>query len=179
MKFTVASILTALSATASAHTIFHQVAVNGQVKPAYSGVRAQNSNNPIMNVQASDFACGNDVRTTNSIITVNAGDKIGTYWQHVPGNDGTNDADNPIAASHKGPLQAYLAKVDNAATANGASAKWTKIASEGLNTQTGRWAVDDLISNAGWWNFNLPTCIAPGDYLLRAEIIGMLLLLAN
>ena len=84
MKFSFASVL-ALSATASAHTIFYEVSVNGVAKAAYSGVRAQTSNNPYKDVTASDFACGSNLKTSTDVISVVAGDKIGTYWQHVPG----------------------------------------------------------------------------------------------
>lgn len=32
---------------------------------------------------------------------------------------------------------------------------------------------DHLIANNGWANFTLPACLAPGQYLLRAEIIAL------
>lgn len=32
-----------------------------------------------------------------------------------------------------------------------------------------------MVSGGGWWYFTLPSCIAPGDYLMRAELIGKLL----
>jgi lytic cellulose monooxygenase (C1-hydroxylating) len=30
-----------------------------------------------------------------------------------------------------------------------------------------------MISNQGWHYFDLPSCVAPGDYLLRAELIAL------
>jgi cellulase len=33
--------------------------------------------------------------------------------------------------------------------------------------------VDRMINNNGWVDFTLPSCIASGDYLLRAEIIAL------
>ena len=30
-----------------------------------------------------------------------------------------------------------------------------------------------MINNNGWVDFTVPTCIAQGDYLLRAEIIAL------
>jgi len=30
-----------------------------------------------------------------------------------------------------------------------------------------------MIANNGWVDFTLPSCIAAGDYLLRAEIIAL------
>ena len=38
---------------------------------------------------------------------------------------------------------------------------------------SGQWGVDRMINNGGWVDFTLPSCIAPGDYLLRAEIIAL------
>lgn len=33
--------------------------------------------------------------------------------------------------------------------------------------------IDNLIANNGWAYFNLPTCLAPGQYLMRIEIIAL------
>ena len=46
-----------------------------------------------------------------------------------------------------------------------------KVAHEGLSN--GKWAVDNMIANGGWHYFTMPSCIAPGDYLLRAELIAL------
>ena len=70
-----------------------------------------------------------------------------------------------------GPITVYLAKVDNAATASTSGQKWFKIAERGLNN--GVWAVDELISNNGWHYFDVPSCIAPGQYLMRVELLAL------
>lgn len=56
------------------------------------------------------------------------------------------------------------------ASSNGAGAVWTKLYEDGLSG--GVWAVDKLIANQGKHSLTLPSWIAPGSYLLRAEIIG-------
>lgn len=66
---------------------------------------------------------------------------------------------------------AYLAKVDNAATASSTGLRWFKIAESGL--QNNRWAIDDLRADEGWFNFTMPSCVASGDYLMRVEIIAL------
>lgn len=66
----------------------------------------------------------------------------------------------------------YRAKVDNAAASGTSGLSWFKVAQDGL-TSDGKWAVDRMIANGGWSYFNMPTCIAPGDYLLRMELIGL------
>jgi len=65
----------------------------------------------------------------------------------------------------------YLAKVDNAANAGTTGLQWFKVAHDGL--ANGKWAVDTMIANGGWHYFNMPTCIAPGEYLMRAELIAL------
>lgn len=48
---------------------------------------------------------------------------------------------------------------------------WTKIAAEGLSG--GVWAVDKLIANKGKHTATIPSSLKPGNYLFRAEIIGL------
>ena len=61
--------------------------------------------------------------------------------------------------------------VDNAATAGTTGLKWFKVAENGLNG--GKWAVDTMIANQGWHYFTMPSCVASGDYLMRAELIAL------
>ncbi|KAK0735284.1 glycosyl hydrolase family 61-domain-containing protein [Lasiosphaeria miniovina] len=165
--------LLTMAAAAEAHTIFQKVSVNGVDQGQLKGVRAPSSNNPIENVNHAEFACNANLKFKDSnIITIPAGAKVGAWWGHeIGGASGPNDADNPIAASHKGPIMVYLAKVDNAATAGTTGLKWFKIAENGLNG--GTWAVDSMIANQGWHYFSMPSCIAPGNYLMRVEIIAL------
>jgi cellulase len=95
-----------LAASASAHAIFQQVSVNGAQQGQLKGVRAPSSNYPIQNVQSADMACNANIQyKDNNIITIPAGATVGAWWQHqIGGGAGPNDADNPIASSHKGKL---------------------------------------------------------------------------
>lgn len=65
----------------------------------------------------------------------------------------------------------YLAKVSDAASASTSGNKWFKVAEAGLSG--GTWAVDTMISNGGWHYFTMPSCVAPGDYLMRVEILAL------
>ncbi|KAK6357997.1 hypothetical protein TWF730_007351 [Orbilia blumenaviensis] len=172
MKVSVIAAAVGLAASANAHAIMQRVSVNGADKGLLTGIRAPSNNNPVENVSSQDIICGASGSTSNTVLDVAPGDKLGFQWQHVIGGpQGANDADNPIAASHKGPIQLYLAKVDNAASASKTGLQWFKVASEGLNG--GKWGVDTMIQNGGWWYANLPSCLAPGDYLARAELIAL------
>ena len=155
------------------HTIFQKVSVNGQDQGQLKGVRAPSSDYPLMNVNDANFACNTGIQfKDNTIITVPAGARVGAWWGHVIGGaQSANDADHPIARSHKGPIMVYLAKVDNAATAGTTGLRWFKVAESGLSG--GVWAVDTMIQNGGWHYFNMPSCVAPGDYLMRVELIAL------
>ncbi|KAK3693301.1 family 61 glycosyl hydrolase [Podospora appendiculata] len=167
------SLVLSLAAAASAHTIFQKVSVNGVEQGQLKGVRAPSSNNPIQDVNHVDFACNTGIQYKDStVLSVPAGAKVGAWWGHeIGGASGPNDLDNPIARSHKGPVIVYLAKVDNAATTGTSGLKWFKVAQDGLNGAV--WGVDTMIANNGWHYFTMPSCIAPGQYLMRVEIIAL------
>lgn len=65
---------------------------------------------------------------------------------------------------------AYMAKVSSATGAIPNSG-WFKIYEDGLTN--GQWAVAKLIANKGKVSVTIPSCIAPGDYLLRGELIAL------
>ncbi len=102
MKLSVS--LLALAASASGHTIFQKVSVNGADQGQLKGVRAPSSDSPIQNVNDGAFACNKGLQyKDNTIINIPAGAKVGAWWGHVIGGaQGANDRDHPIAASHKG-----------------------------------------------------------------------------
>ncbi|KAK4127656.1 carbohydrate-binding module family 1 protein [Parathielavia appendiculata] len=170
--FTLVALATSV-ASVSGHSIFQKVSVNGVDQGQLKGVRAPYSNSPITNINDAAMACNTNIQLKdNTVIKVPAGARVGAWWQHeIGGPSGPNDPDNPIAASHKGPISVYLAKVDNAATASASGLRWFKIAERGLNN--GVWAVDELISNNGWHYFTMPSCVAPGHYLMRVELLAL------
>lgn len=173
MKLSVVASL-AFGASVEAHAIMQRIRVNGQDQGLLNGLRAPNNNNPVQDVGSSSIACGAGGSTSGTIISAPAGAQIGAQYQHlIGGPQGSNDPDNPIAASHKGPITVYLAKVDNAASASATGANWFKIWEDTFNTGSKRWGMDNMISNGGWVNFNLPSCIPAGDYLMRVEALAL------
>ncbi|KAL2761046.1 glycoside hydrolase family 61 protein [Sodiomyces alcalophilus JCM 7366] len=173
MKYAAASAL-GLAALAHGHAIFQVISVNGDEAPLLSGLRAPGINNPVEDVTSPALTCGLVTHQSTDVIEVEAGDSIGAWYQHVIGGaQFPGDPDNPIAASHKGPITAWLARVDDAATAPTQGQEWFKVAEDNFDTSTGTWAVDTLIAQDGWFYFDLPACIAPGDYLLRVELLAL------
>ncbi|EAQ92448.1 hypothetical protein CHGG_00683 [Chaetomium globosum CBS 148.51] len=173
MKLSLVSLLGA-ALSVEGHAIFQKVSVNGADQGSLTGLRAPNNNNPVQDVSSQNMICGQPGSTSQTVIQVKAGDRIGAWYQHVIGGaQFPNDPDNPIASSHKGPVMAYLAKVDNAASASLNGLKWFKIWEDTFDTGSRVWGVDNLLKNNGWVYFNLPQCVASGQYLLRVEVLAL------
>ncbi|KAI0169270.1 glycoside hydrolase family 61 protein [Hypoxylon sp. FL1284] len=173
MKFTLLA-AAAFAVSAEAHCIFQEVSVNGAKQGSLVGLRAPYDNNPVYDVTSQDIICQKQGSTSDKVISVNPGDEMGAYFGHVIGGAQIpNDPDNPIAKSHKGPVTAWLAKVDNAASSSKTGLKWFKIWEDTFDTSSKVWGVDNMISNQGWVKFDLPQCIAPGDYLMRVEVLAL------
>ena len=151
------------------------MSVNDKESGNLVAMRAPNQNNPTQDVMSSDMTCGKVALTSKEVITIAPGDKVGSWWQHVIGGaQMPNDADNPIAKSHHGPITAWLAKVDDSATASvSSSLAWFKIAEDSYDVSSKKWAVDKMADNKGWSFFTMPKCIAPGNYLLRVELLAL------
>jgi len=66
---------------------------------------------------------------------------------------------------------AYLKKVSDAKTDTGIGGGWFKIAQDAFDGT--KWGVDRLIANQGVQTITIPKCIAPGQYLLRGELIAL------
>jgi len=107
--------LAVVAATAvNGHAIFQRLRVNGVDQGQLVGVRAPAVNNPVLTVTSPAIACNTGLLTpiSTAVVTIPAGAKVGAWYEHVIGGPQTvGDPDNPIAASHKGPLIVYLAKV--------------------------------------------------------------------
>jgi cellulase len=151
-----------------------RLSVNGAEQGQLVGLRAPSQPNPVYNVNDPQLGCGISGTHSNQVISVKAGDRIGAWWGHVIGGEQwPNDPDHPIARSHKGPISTYMAKVDNAASASPNGLKWFKIHEDGFNPSTGQWGVDNMIAKGGWSHANIPQCLAPGQYLLRQELLAL------
>jgi hypothetical protein len=79
--------------------------------------------------------------------------------------------------SHHGPVIDYLANCNgNCSTVDKTTLEFFKIDQAGLINDTvvpGSWATDELIANNNSWTVTIPTSIAPGNYVLRHEIIAL------
>ena len=165
MKYSYAFALAAAQ-LASAHTTFQSFVIDGKDQGHHFAVRTpSNGNNPILDVTSNLMTCNGGVKAADTLEV--AGDaKITFQWHHNDPATVSGDADEPIAASHKGPIMVYIAPAES----NGEGAVWTKISADGLTN--GKWAVEDFIANKGQHSVTLPG-LAAGEYLIRPEMIAL------
>ncbi|KAK2613595.1 hypothetical protein N8I77_000500 [Diaporthe amygdali] len=158
------------ASVASAHTIFVQLEAGGTTNPISYGIRTPTYDGPIQDVTSNSLACNgppNDPASASNVITVQAGSTVNAIWRHTL----TSGSDDVMDSSHLGPTLAYLKKVDNALTDTGVGSGWFKIQQDGYNA--GAWGTSKVINNGGIHAISIPSCIAPGQYLLRAEMIAL------
>jgi cellulase len=141
----------------SAHQNFHQFWING-VTPGYQvGIRMPPSNNPVTDVTSNDITCnvnGNNVPSGVATVAVNAGDTIKVQWD---------------SSSHPGPITHMLyGPVSDASTATGVGS-WTKIDEQ--DYVNGQWANEIMEAANMTHEFQLPTGLASGDYLVCQKVI--------
>ncbi|KAL0953424.1 hypothetical protein HGRIS_004660 [Hohenbuehelia grisea] len=172
-----AALLSLLASSAYAHTIFQELWVNGVSQGHTTGIRVPEYDGPITDVTSNDIICNGGINpyrqpVSAAVIPVAAGSPVTAEWHHTLKGLDPSDVADPIDASHKGPVMAYLAKVPSATQTSVTGLQWFKIYEDGLGSD-GKWGVDRLISNKGKVTFTIPSCIAAGDYLLRVELIAL------
>lgn len=84
-----------------------------------------------------------------------------------------------IGGAHYGPVLVYMSKVPNSATADGSTPffkiyedTWAKNSAGGSGSDD-FWGTKDLNKHCGKLDVKIPSGLAPGDYLLRAEAIAL------
>ncbi|KIY66381.1 lytic polysaccharide monooxygenase [Cylindrobasidium torrendii FP15055 ss-10] len=173
-----AAAIISLAASVSAHTIFQQLYVDGEDQGQLTGIRVPDYDGPISDVTSNDIICNGGINPyhepiSDVVITVPAGSTLTAEWHHTLSGADSSDKADPIDPSHKGPIISYLAKVDDATQTDVTGLKWFKIHEDGYDASSDTWAVDKLVANGGKVDFKIPDCVAPGQYLLRHELIAL------
>ncbi|KAI8989016.1 glycosyl hydrolase family 61-domain-containing protein [Trametes punicea] len=160
-----------LVATVAAHATFQELWING-VDQGNSCVRLPQSNSPVTSVTSTDIACNANAHSSSGVCQVMPGDQV-TVEMHQQPND-RSCANEAIGGDHYGPINIYMAKVSDATTAVGYDAAWFKVDEMGLvSSNPDYWATEVLNDNCGHFTFTVPSDIAPGNYLIRAEVIAL------
>ncbi|KAH6673806.1 glycosyl hydrolase family 61-domain-containing protein [Halenospora varia] len=112
----------------------------------------------------SDIICHLGATNAKTSATVAAGGTVEMQWTAWP-------------ESHHGPVIDYLANCGgDCTTVDKTTLEFFKIDGVGLlddTTVPGDWASDTLIANNNSWTVTIPSDIAPGNYVLRHEIIAL------
>ncbi|KAI0769044.1 glycosyl hydrolase family 61-domain-containing protein [Trametes elegans] len=167
----------ALASPAFAHTIFQELYVNGVDQGHLTGIRVPDYDGPIMDVTSNDLICNGGINPyhqpiSKTIINVPAGSPVTAEWHHTLAGADPSDPADPVDPSHKGPIIAYLAKVNNATDLDVTGLQWFKIWEDGMDSND-VWGVDRMIANKGKVTFSIPSCIEAGQYLMRVELIAL------
>ncbi|KAL1862425.1 hypothetical protein Plec18170_001251 [Paecilomyces lecythidis] len=111
-----------------------------------------------------DIICHKSAQPAALAAEVPAGGKVELQWTEWP-------------ESHHGPVLDYLAPCNgNCSDVDKTTLEFFKIDQGGLvndSSPPGTWASDQLISNNNSWTVTIPSTIAPGNYVLRHEIIAL------
>ncbi|KAI1848582.1 hypothetical protein JX265_011564 [Neoarthrinium moseri] len=177
MKSTFFAILAAVSVQeVASHATFQDLWINGV---DYGGqcARLPLSNSPVTDVSSTAIRCNAGTSPVASKCNVKAGDTVTIEIHQQPGDRSCNT--EAIGGAHYGPVQAYLSKVSNSATADGSDGffkiyadTWAKNPS-GSSGDDDYWGTKDINTCCGRLNVKIPTDVAPGDYLLRAEALAL------
>jgi len=171
VSFTLLALLGSAS-TVLGHATWQDLWVNG-VDQTGTCVRAPPSNNPVTDVTSNDLRCNvNGAQGVAGVCTVAAGQTLTVEMHQQPGDRTcTTDA---IGGDHYGPIILYMSKVADATTADG-STPFFNVAEDGYDAAVGTssWGTQILNANCGKRTFTVPSDLAPGDYLLRAEAIAL------
>ncbi|KAK4669913.1 uncharacterized protein QC763_207120 [Podospora pseudopauciseta] len=143
-----------------------QVGQDNYVNPPPVRYARQLANNgPVPDFTTNDITCGAGGNIpAQGIIELKAGDKVTFNWDQW-------------GSSHSGPVFTYLAKCANndCKTFKGDTGNvWVKIEQLSYNPQGHPpWASDLLREQGAKWSVTIPPKLAPGEYLLRHEILGL------
>lgn len=165
----------------SAHGMVSGIVAGGQYYPGYTIGFAYTPNPPPVvgwsipedkdtgyvnpgNFSNPDIICHKGATPAQKYVTVAAGETVELQWTKWP-------------ESHHGPVIDYLANCNGeCTTVEKTKLQFNKIDEMGLVDYTampGNWASDKLIAANNSWTVTVPKSVAPGNYVLRHEIIAL------
>jgi len=136
--------------------------VGGTAGP--SGIRQVFSANPIKGAMNRDVNCGSGAQKASLVLNAMPGSNLTFNWR---GADGSKWPHNT------GPLLTYMASCQNVTCDqfDAINAQWFKIQQQ-ARRQDGNWTQQDLM-DGGVASASIPSNLAPGNYLVRHEIIAL------
>jgi hypothetical protein len=148
-----------LAHQAAAHYIWTDLTIGGtKGTGAAGGIRPNtNYNSPITDLSSNNLRCNEGGLSGSGVAvrTIQAGSQFTFH--------------SDVAVYHQGPVTVYLSKASGDVTSYDGSGDWFKIAELGptFNGGSASWQLNQQ------YTFTLPSCVAPGQYLLRIEQLGI------
>ncbi|KAI0740487.1 glycosyl hydrolase family 61-domain-containing protein [Earliella scabrosa] len=164
---------------ALAHGYVSKVVINGkeykgnppgETDGFESPIRRITSFDPLYGADNMGLTCGRDARKAALVVDAEPGSTISFLWI---ANEDLHDS-KPNWPHNVGPIITYMASCGKTSCKDfeASGAKWFKIAEAGKKKGSADWAQKDLMSRRPYI-MTLPTNIAPGEYLIRNEVIGL------
>ncbi|KAF8650452.1 hypothetical protein AX16_005254 [Volvariella volvacea WC 439] len=156
------------------HGYVHEIIANGQSYPGWLPFSDNFANPPPQKIArripndgfvgagSPDLACHIGGREGAPLVAeVAAGSQVTFNWQYWPGD-------------HQGPVSTYMASCNGDCTNFDAyTARWFKLDADGYDPQSRTWGAARLIADGSRWVSTIPGDLAPGEYLMRNEIIAL------
>lgn len=118
------------------------------------------SNGPVEDVSSAAIACNADSKAGAISATAAAGSSVKFSWTVWP-------------ESHRGPVMTYMANCNgDCSEVDATTLDFFKIDEAGLLAD-GTWASDSIINDGSTYTASIPSDIAPGNYLLRHELLAL------
>lgn len=157
-----------VAAYATAHGFVAQMTIDGQSYPGNNPYGATNPSiirkisnfDPVKGANNPDINCGPGAGPASDIGTANPGSIVTFNWNPWPHNTG--------------PIIDYMASCGDTPCNqfDSRNAQWFKIAQVGRKNGNGEWVQQDIM-NGQVASVQLPSNLAPGNYLIRHEIIAL------
>ncbi|KAK4140164.1 family 61 putative glycoside hydrolase [Dichotomopilus funicola] len=171
-------LLGSLASLVAGHGYLKSITVNGEnylawqvgqddyvTPPPVRYARKLADNGPVPDFTTANITCGAGGNIpAEGVIELAAGDTVTLNWDQW-------------GSSHSGPVMNYLAHCTNddcKSFAGDTGAVWVKIEQLAYNPAgSPPWASDLLREQGAKWKVIIPPTLAPGEYLLRHEILGL------
>jgi hypothetical protein len=165
--------LLSLLPSVAAHGYVGKVVIDGttytgnvpNAKPSDSPIRQISDISPVKGSNNPSLNCGLNAQLATQVVPANPGSVVEFYWGNPGGENWPHNT---------GPIMTYMGACDSSTCDkfNGSTAKWFKIDQIGKESDGNTWYQQDIM-NGKPASVTLPTQVAPGDYLVRHEIIAL------
>nr|QBL14594.1 lytic polysaccharide monooxygenase [Talaromyces verruculosus] len=180
-KVAALSAVLALASTVAGHGYVQNIVIDGESYSGYIVTQFPYESNPPAVIgwatTATDLGYVDPTEYTNADIICHKNATPGALSAPVAAGGTVELQWTTWPDSHHGPVISYLANCNgNCSTVDKTKLDFVKIDASGLiddTTVPGTWASDQLIAANNSWTVTIPETIAPGNYVLRHEIIAL------